>query len=827
MYITDIDELVAALREKLQDYLVLECGEDAANPRRKFRCFAHEDQSPSMSYNPKDGYTTVKCWSGCGHFDIFSACNHLEGLPTSGPEWVTQTLPHLAEKLKVPIKLGEPTVADKRKAKLLKLVHDMCTLLEASEPPIEYLEERGWSREHLTIGSIDPDTMISKLIEMGWSSEYLISSLMIRTRDKEFFGEDKITFAIKDYRARPIAFVSRNLVIQPKYINTLESPIYDKSKTLLGLDVALKQAKRDGLIVVEGPGDLAALHKAGVTNAVAICGTAFTADHLATLKMLGVRTVFFCLDWDKAGFLATHRIFKNELKFAPGVSCYVVEQPDGLEAEDVSTLLQMENGREIYDSLTRTPAFEWVLRFVSDNDSPEDVCTDIVPIIASEASAIRRELLIKTLAEVTQVSFQSIAQDVSIIRDSKEAERMERVDGAIQKYARAAAGDPENILAHISQHEEDLRKIDKDYKRHVIGINYQLARYEAVLQQKNSVGQDENMAEFLYVHHSMFKDALAGGMNSTSGVHVIVGGRANSGKTATVISLGTDVALHDPFAVVVAHFTDDSYTQVEPRFVANIAAMQRQAHEPKLTIGMAANPHYNINTDAEWDVYNRAVNTLRTLLQEERLVIIDSEDGTTLTALERNLRYVRQRHPQKKLLVVADNTHNYTDFPEFDQTSRMRKIASTQKTLTGKYHCCMIATAEYRKNMPGDESKMKLPVNDDLADARALIYRPNIIIHVYNDLHDRGENAEIFWLDQEDPSLRKPRLMLVFAKNKISSFKSPEQKLMLDLDPDTVTLTQRDLEGARDDTREFMQQLAAGDVQVLGERVVFNEADWE
>jgi len=108
----------------------------------------------------------------------------------------------------------------------------------------------------------------------------------------------------------------------------------------------------------------------------------------------------------------------------------------------------------------------------------------------------------------------------------------------------------------------------------------------------------------------------------------------------------------------------------------------------------------------------------------------------------------------------------------------------------------MFATVEYRKNMPMDTSKMKLPVNDDIADARAMMYRPNIIIHVYNDLNDRGADATIHWLNRETGTL-SPRLMLVFGKNKITSFKSPENKIMMDLDSSTVSLVEKDLEEAR------------------------------
>lgn len=118
----------------------------------------------------------------------------------------------------------------------------------------------------------------------------------------------------------------------------------------------------------------------------------------------------------------------------------------------------------------------------------------------------------------------------------------------------------------------------------------------------------------------------------------------------------------------------------------------------------------------------------------------------------------------------------------------MTEIANLQKDLTGKYNCAMLATVEYRKNMPLDTSKIRWPIDDDIADARGLQFRPNLIIHVYNDLHDRKEDAEIFWTDRNRPGAKLPRLVLTLSKNKISEFKD---KLVMDLDPKTVTITQK------------------------------------
>jgi len=237
-----------------------------------------------------------------------------------------------------------------------------------------------------------------------------------------------------------------------------------------------------------------------------------------------------------------------------------------------------------------------------------------------------------------------------------------------------------------------------------------------------------------------FADNLNGGMSWASGALMYVGGRANSGKTATCLMIGADIAMSDENATVIIHSTDDSYEQIEPRIKTNIYRM----YDPdgtKLSIGMVVQPKLNLR-DASKDhriAFRKANDLFKDLIEKERLVIIDSEDGATLSTLERNVRYYRMRYPERKIMMICDNTHNYLDFMNMEQSSRMTMISNQQKNLTVKYHACMIATAEYRKNMPMDYSKIKLPVDDDLADARALMYRPNVIWHVYNDMHDRKE----------------------------------------------------------------------------------------
>lgn len=823
MYITDIDEVISLLRSKLSDYLAFKIKD--FDPTKKFKCFAHDDHDPSMHLNPKTGNETVKCFS-CGyHGDIFTAAETFDNLPTNGQEWLTVTIPTLCNSLDIEYSIGNLTQVDKERIALYKLAQDISDILASQKSKDNsYLLERNWIQNLIPVGTIDPDELIAKLVHQGWDSAFINTSSFIRTRYMSFFGKDKVTFAIKDHCKRTVGFICRNLNFKednlPKYVNTPESSIYKKNQALMGIDVAYKEAKKYGLYIVEGPGDLMQLYRLGIKNAIAVCGTAFTENHLFYLKQIGIRKIFLNFDWDQAGYAATQRVLESILKTTSGVSTYVVEAPGG-SIKDTDEFLKDKTSAADYLELRKISAFEWQLNSFSDSETPDVICQKMIPIIAAEETGVKRELLIKELAQHTTVSTAAISADVSAIRNNKFSEKLQKTKEIAEAYMRSVEQDPDNIRAHFATHEQAIEILEKEFKTDTIGINYQLSRFDAIQELRNSASEDESAASFKMNYFKDFVDNMNGGMSWASGALIYVGGRANSGKTATCLMIGTDIALSDENAIVIIHSTDDSYEQIEPRIKTNIYRMMRP-NSPPLTIGMVVQPNFHLrNLPQEYtDAFEEANSMFKNLIEQERLVIIDSEDGATLSTLERNLRYYRMRYPNKKIMMVCDNTHNYLDFMNLEQSSRMTMISNQQKNLTVKYHACMIATAEYRKNMPMDHSKLRLPVDDDLADARALMYRPNVIWHVYNDMHDRKEHAEIFWKDVDGNI--KPRLLLHFTKNKISGFKD---KLVLDLDPSTVSLKPVTSDQALKEAENFRDLKDAGYITSNGKQVMYAEAD--
>lgn len=800
MYLTEIEDIVTVLKTKLEDYLIskniLEAG------KTKFKCIAHEERSPSMHLNPKTDKQTAHCF-GCGaNIDIFTAAHILDGLPLDGREWITETLPALASQFEINISLGEPSATSKRKTELFRLASDIESFIaHPSNEATEYMKQRNWENEFETCYTVDAKKLMKFLIDKGWEQSIVERSGLIGKETEHgfypFVGDKFVTTIIKDVRRRPIAFLSRNLSGQePKYIHSIESLIYNKSQSLLGIDLAYKGAKFNGLIIVEGIGERNQLLRGGKTNVVACVGTAITDQHLYILKDLGIRNLYLCLDWDQAGKNGIERVLKTiQTKKITGFNIFIVTNL-ATGYKDLDEFLCKVDSIDIgpqFNNLSFLDSFTYICQ-TTDLTSIEEINNKIIPIIASTPIAMMREKQVVQLAKLANVSEASIFSDVEAIRNQSFELQKERIVNSIDKYKAMAEQDPSSISALISTHEKEVQQIELEYAKATMGINYQLQRFEALENAKQDHTNASNAFRFGYFTH--FEDAFSNGLPWTEGSLFYFGGRENAGKTATMVALACDIAFNDPDAIVLCHFIDDNYKKLEGRFLTNFAYLSSMRQE--LGIFHTNNP-LQIDKPELSALYKTSSMIMRNLIGSEKLIILDGEDGTTLAVIERQLRYLRTKYPNKKILCISDNTHDYTDFFNLEPQQRMKLITLTQKNLGIKYRCAMWATVEYRKRDITNTSKIIWPSNDDIADSRALKYKADVIIHVYNDLNDRADDAEIYWTSANEPDQKLPRLGLLVAKNKLSSFKD---KLALDLDPLTTTFKQLHIKDAMREAKQ-------------------------
>jgi DNA primase len=238
----------------------------------------------------------------------------------------------------------------------------------------------------------------------------------------------RLLWPIRTSAGEVIGFGARRLFdddpMEAKYINTPETPLYKKSSVMFGIDLAKRDiAKGHQAVVVEGYTDVMAMHLAGVTTAVASCGTAFGDEHLAMLRRLMMDDSFFrgeliyVFDGDEAGKAAALKAFGGEQHLA-GQS-FVAVAPDGMDPCD----LRLASGDGVLRDLVarRTPLFEFAIRAALgeiDLDSAEGRVAALrrcVPMVAQIKDPTLRDEYARQLAG--WVGWSDVAQVVGRVRE--------------------------------------------------------------------------------------------------------------------------------------------------------------------------------------------------------------------------------------------------------------------------------------------------------------------------------------------------------------------------------------------------------------------------
>jgi DNA primase len=239
----------------------------------------------------------------------------------------------------------------------------------------EFLKSRGFdaaSAEHFGVGYAPQswDALRSHLKDKGFTDEEMLAGGLVSQGNRGVYDRfrGRLVWPIRDLGGDVIGFGARKLTDDddgPKYLNTPETPIYKKSQVLYGIDLARKEiSKNQQAVIVEGYTDVMACHLAGVTTAVATCGTSFGTDHIKVLRRLLMDDdqmkgqVVFTFDGDAAGQKAAMRAFAEDQKFVS--QTFVAVESHGLDPCD----LRLEHGDAAVNSLVenRVPLFEFAIK---------------------------------------------------------------------------------------------------------------------------------------------------------------------------------------------------------------------------------------------------------------------------------------------------------------------------------------------------------------------------------------------------------------------------------------------------------------------------------
>jgi DNA primase len=309
-------------------------------------CPFHGENSPSFSVSPdKQIFHCFGCGAGG---NVFSFLMDLEGYS------FLESAVKLAERADIELSIDSSNFGKEHKVSddvglmldahdlLRKFYHHLLVNTKEGQHALEYLLNRGFTLESIKkfhIGySLNSWDFVSKfLLKRNFTPQILEKAGLIIKRDSDnsYFDRfrDRIMFPIFDRNGKTIAFSGRSLGHdEPKYLNSPETVIFNKSKILYNFHLAKASIRKaNQAILFEGFADVIAADRSAVENGVATMGTSLTEDHVGQLKMM-VQTITICYDSDNAGIEAAYRAGK--MLTAAGVTVKVALLPDGLDPDD-------------------------------------------------------------------------------------------------------------------------------------------------------------------------------------------------------------------------------------------------------------------------------------------------------------------------------------------------------------------------------------------------------------------------------------------------------------------------------------------------------------
>ena len=376
------DDDIAAVRDRspiadiVGEHVALR---NAGGGNLKGLCPFHDEKSPSFSVSPARGL--FYCF-GCGAGgDVIRFIERAENMS------FTESIESLAQRAGIQLRYVEggaaPIQNRGQKARLVE-AHALAQAFYAEQlrtpearTAREFLAARGFDeavaiRYGCGYAPGEWDALVKLLLGKGFSEEELITGgLGKRTQRGSLIDRfhRRLLWPIRDVSGDVVGFGARRLYeddkVEAKYLNTPETPIYKKSQLLYGIDLAKKEiARQHRAVVVEGYTDVMACHLAGVTTAVASCGTAFGSEHVGVLRRMLMDSdtlrgeVIFTFDGDAAGMKAAERAFGDDQKFM--AQTFVAVEPNG---QDPCELRQSAGEVAVRDLVAgRIPLVEFVLR---------------------------------------------------------------------------------------------------------------------------------------------------------------------------------------------------------------------------------------------------------------------------------------------------------------------------------------------------------------------------------------------------------------------------------------------------------------------------------
>ncbi|HPF91677.1 MAG TPA: DNA primase, partial [Flavobacteriales bacterium] len=495
-------------------------------PRFLGLCPFHNEKTPSFNVSPNLGI--YKCF-GCGEAgDSITFLQKHEHLSyVEAIKWLAKRynidLPEEEQTPEQQIEQSErEALAVIQQWALNWSVEQLWNTDEGRRIGLSYFHERGFSDATIKafqLGYVPEfgSQFAQAAIANGFNPELLEKAGWIKRRDDEArtpwdFFAGRVTFPILGLSGQPIAFGARTLKSDkklPKYFNSPESVLYNKSRSLYGVYQAKKTIVEQNLCyLVEGYTDVISLHQAGISNVVASSGTSLTEEQVRLIKRYAP-TVAILYDGDAAGMKASLRGIDLVLK--EGLNVKVVTFPEG---EDPDSFARKHSSSEVSAHLTTTAqdflVFKADLLMQEVGDDPVKKAAAIHEIVESVAlvpDLVLRSLYIQQCSRLLQINEQALISEMNKVLRRQYRKKLGGDQPAPEEHIAPEIAQPQPTLEDLgtAPQERDLLRMLLSYGHERINVPFQQEDGSTV-EEETSVA--ELMFELLALDDILFDEPI-------------------------------------------------------------------------------------------------------------------------------------------------------------------------------------------------------------------------------------------------------------------------------------------------------------------------------
>jgi len=394
-------------------------------------CPFHGEKTPSFHVEPeRQIYHCFGCGEGGNVFSFVMAMERMD---------FVEAAKHLAARSGIPVPEQQ---ADRTMAKVIRDEQErLCAMNRdaahyfhqrlkepAGKAAREYLVSRGLDEKTITAFGLGYapagwENIKQYLLSRGYAQEDLIKAGLLVRKERRAYDRfrDRVIFPIIDQRGQVTGFGGRTMGDeQPKYLNSSESPVFDKSRTLYGIHVVAKRRPLSHVIIVEGYMDVIALHQYGFPNAVASLGTSLTQEQARLIRRLAPEA-YIAYDGDAAGQSAAMRGL--DILRDAGVAVRVMRFPEGLDPDETLRKYGPAYFKKLQESAVSLVDFklEQIGKEVDLSNAEGRVAfaTRAAEVLATVDNVLERDVHIQRVSEKTGFQPGLLYQQLSLISKEK------------------------------------------------------------------------------------------------------------------------------------------------------------------------------------------------------------------------------------------------------------------------------------------------------------------------------------------------------------------------------------------------------------------------